>query len=104
MGKMNEASLGQYPSAAGFKEIGGTSQQAASMISASALRDKCIVALKANGPMTADEVAHFVGRSILSIRPRMSELKELGLVKKTAERRRNASGVAAVVWKAVDNV
>jgi hypothetical protein len=50
--------------------------------------------------MTADEVADFVGESLLTIRPRMTELKRLGLLRDTGARRANASGRQAVVWEA----
>ena len=52
--------------------------------------------------MTADEVAELLGESVLSVRPRVSELKAQGRVEATTKRRCNVSGKTAVVWRAVD--
>jgi predicted ArsR family transcriptional regulator len=49
---------------------------------------------------TADELAKLLRRSPLSVRPRLSELKALGKVAATGERRRNESGMTATVWRA----
>ena len=90
-----------YPLAAGSK-TGGTSAEAAKMIHAARLRNKALRVLQTNpGGLTADEIAAELGESILSIRPRVSELRRLGEVEKTSERRRNESGMSASVWRAV---
>ena len=52
------------------------------------------------GGLTADEIAADLGESVLSIRPRVSELHRLGMIEKTKVRRRNASGMSASVWRA----
>jgi len=52
------------------------------------------------GDFTADEIAIKLGKSVLSIRPRVSELARDGLIRKTGERRANASGIRAIVWTA----
>lgn len=52
-------------------------------------------------PMTADEVAGRLGMSILSIRPRLSELVRQGRIEPTGKRRSNASGHSAAEWKPV---
>jgi len=49
--------------------------------------------------MTADEIAAKLGQSVLAVRPRVSELFHAGLIEKTGERRPNASGLNAYVWK-----
>jgi predicted ArsR family transcriptional regulator len=49
--------------------------------------------------LTADEVAARLGESVLAVRPRVSELFHAGLIEKTGDRRANASGLAAHVWK-----
>lgn len=65
-----------------------------------------VLARIAEVPSTADEVAAALGRSVLSIRPRVSELRELKKVRPRLrpdgrqERRKNASGVSAIVWEA----
>lgn len=86
----------KYPRTPGYKAP-GTSQEAAARIApkVSGLRQKVLDSLKAEGPGTPDEVAARLNISILSIRPRFSELSELGLIRATGIRRRNASGHAA---------
>jgi DNA-binding IclR family transcriptional regulator len=49
--------------------------------------------------LTADEIAAKLGESVLAVRPRVSELFHAGLIEKTGERRPNASGLNAHVWK-----
>lgn len=93
----------RYPDVPGAK-VPGTSQEAAEKVSkrVAYLQGKCLEALRAHGPLTADEIAGKVGESILSIRPRLSELvsDEYGnQVEKTKERRKNISGCSATVWR-----
>lgn len=57
-----------------------------------------IAALKSKGPMTADETASAIGASVLSIRPRFTELASGGAIVDTGERRHNESGRRAAVW------
>lgn len=89
-----------YPATPGFR-VPGTSEAAAeSMVSkAAGLRAKVVAALGEAGPLTADECAGRLGLSVLSIRPRFTELKELGRVADTGVRRENTSGRNAIVWK-----
>ncbi len=47
---------------------------------------------------TADEVAYALKYSILTVRPRVSELYKLGLIVDSGLRRKNASGKNAIVW------
>lgn len=94
-----------YNGMPGFK-VSGPSQEAAEKVSARVnyLQGKCLEALRAHGPMTADEIAEKVGETILSIRPRLSELvseKYGRQVEKTKERRKNISGCSATVWRVV---
>jgi hypothetical protein len=92
--------LFSYPSAPGFKERGGTSEQAANAMQGSAriLRDRIFAAL-ARKPMTADECAAALSESILSVRPRLSELAKQNMIERTGERHKNASGMSAHVWR-----
>lgn len=62
------------------------------------LQARCLEALRER-PLTADEVADAIGESPLSIRPRITELRGLGRVVDTGERRRNASGRSAAIWR-----
>lgn len=92
-----------YPDHAGFKEKGGTSEEAALAIESKAatLRGQVLRLLQSGQHLTADEIAQRLEEGILSIRPRVSELKKLGLIEKTGDRRPNASGMNAAVWRAV---
>ena len=49
--------------------------------------------------LTADEAAAVLGASILSIRPRVTELTRMGELEDSGVRRPNHSGKAAVVWR-----
>ncbi len=93
--------LFSYPNEPGAK-VGGTSREAAEAMkpSAATLRDHCLAFLGDWGPSTTDECAKAMQVSILSIRPRFSELKRLGKIEDSGERRFNASGHRAIVWKA----
>lgn len=53
------------------------------------------------GELTADEIAHHTGKSVLFVRPRVSALKKFRLIEDTGERRRNESGRPAAVWRLV---
>jgi len=46
---------------------------------------------------TADEIAAEMGLDVLSVRPRVSELKRMGALWPTGERRRNANGNSCAV-------
>lgn len=103
MGRMKEL-LGDtpyYPKAPGFKERGGTSEQAAKEIGsrAGALRDVVLDVIR-HRARTADEVAAALGMSVLTIRPRLSELRSQGKIAPAGERRPNSSGKMAAVWRA----
>ena len=89
-----------YPNAPGAK-VPGTSQQAAESMkpTAATLRIQCMLFIDIK-PMTADECAELMGASVLTIRPRISELNKLGKIIDTGIRRPNKSGRNAVVWKA----
>lgn len=88
-----------YPHAPGFKEPAGTSQIAA-VAEASrveVLRQRILETLE-GCPMTADECADRLGETVLSIRPRFSELRATGKIQPSGKRRPNTSGHSAVVW------
>lgn len=90
-----------YPDAPGFK-ASGPSEQAAKSISGTANKMRAAVLAKlAQYPAgaTADEVAKDLNLSVLSVRPRVSELKRTGKIKQTGARRRNESGMTATVWR-----
>lgn len=89
-----------YPDHPGFK-VPGTSEEAARRVrgSAKVLRERVLVRLRERAAgMTADEIAEDLNLSVLSVRPRVSELNRLGEIRKNGLRRRNASGLSASVW------
>ena len=89
-----------YPARPGSKVSGPSRDAAESVTDAATLRDQALAALRRQ-PMTADEIAAVLHRSVLAIRPRISELVRLGSVEATAQRRPNASGRPATVWRVV---
>lgn len=99
MSRMSEIQSHDYPTVPGFKEP-TTSRAAASAVRprVSDLHSRIIAALRLLNA-TPDEVAVRLGETLLTIRPRFSELNRLGLIEKTGERRPNASGLKAAVWR-----
>ena len=93
-----------YPDSPGFREKGGTSEEAAAIVASSStnLRTMALDKIREN-PATADEVADALGMSVLAIRPRISELRKLGKIVRNGDRRPNASGILAWVWRAVSD-
>lgn len=90
--------LFSYPHQPGFKDQ-ETGKAAAEAIAPRTprLRAACLRVI-ADAPATPDEVADKLGLSILSIRPRITELQKLGAIEDTGLRRRNDSGRMAKVW------
>lgn len=91
--------LFRYPHAPGAQDR-DTSRAAAEGASRTApvLRQMALDVLERSNGLTADEVAGRLGMSILSIRPRITELSRLNKVRDGGERRRNRSGKLAIVW------
>ena len=91
-----------YPTSPGYKnkDKAGPSRKAAISIKPHALnlREMCFRVI-GQLPMTADEVAETIGKSILSVRPRIAELSKLGKIEDSGERRMNESGKDATVWR-----
>lgn len=58
-----------------------------------------ILALLRTGPMTPDEAAASLRMSILSVRPRFTELYQQGLIDRLDERRRTFTGGTAHVYR-----
>jgi hypothetical protein len=90
-----------YPHAPGFKARETSAAAAEAMKSrAPLLREMALSVLRSSYVgKTADEVANMLGESVLSIRPRISELSRQGLIEDSGTRRRNDSGKSAIVWK-----
>lgn len=91
-----------YPHQLGSQDR-DTSRDAAAEIAPKAqiLRARALEVLERSNGLTADQVAARLGMSILSIRPRCTELARMGKVRDSGERRLNASGKKAIVWMAV---
>ena len=90
-----------YPNWPGFRAR-DTSKAAADAMApkAPSLRDRVLRVVCTYSP-TADEAAEILDESILAIRPRVSELAKLGLIRDSGGRRTNiSSGKAAIVWVA----
>lgn len=94
-----ERYLGTYPVSPGVKSGDDTTIAAALAIEpvAAIIREK-VMALLVGRNLTTDEAATMLGLSVLSVRPRFSELRMLGKVFDTGERRKNSSGRYAIVW------
>lgn len=92
-----------YPSSPGWK-VAGASKDAAQSISSHAktVRDRVHRFLKDRYPsaFSADQIADQLGESILTIRPRVSELGRDGQIEAVTERRKNKSGMSAHCWRA----
>ena len=90
-----------YPDAPGFK-VSGPSEQAAKTITGKAAKLRRAVLeqiAQYPGGITADEVAKDLNLSVLSVRPRVSELRRNGEIEQTGGRRKNESGMTATVWR-----
>lgn len=104
MAGIKDAFLGDriYPDSPGFKEP-TTARDAAVLIKRRApeLRGRVLAAIAAAGPtgLTPDEAAEKVGQTVLAVRPRVTELKELKQIERTGGRRANASGALAHCWR-----
>jgi predicted ArsR family transcriptional regulator len=103
MGRVKEL----YPDAPGWKEP-ATSRDAAKAVAGRTehLRDRVLTAIRNAGPkgLTADEAASRIGETPFAVRPRLTELAKSKKIERTMERRKNASGVAAAVWRSTDSL
>lgn len=94
----------RYPDSPGFKSS-GPSEEAAHKVTgrAAILRAQVLERYRKVYPqgLTADEVASALNQSVLSIRPRVSELHRNGEITDTKTRRKNDSGMSATVWRFV---
>lgn len=89
-----------YPDNPGFK-ASGTSEEAARAIAGHAknLRARVLGEIaSAPAGLSADEVAARLKASVLSVRPRVSELHRAGEIRRSEGRVKNDSGMAAAVW------
>lgn len=89
-----------YPSSPGYKSTDTSRDAAESMqVNAGTLRRYVLEELKmCSAGLTADECADRLRESILSIRPRFSELRNFNLIEDSGKRGLNKSGKNAIVW------
>ena len=94
---MNATKYRNYPGA----KVAGASQDAADDISehAETLRDRVDKLFSQHDGLTADECAEQLGLEIWFVRRRLSELRRMGRIAETDQRRKNRSGMTATVWK-----
>lgn len=89
----------KYPSSPGHA-LRDTSKRAAGAVRGRKLETRTrIVALLRARPMTADEIAEYLGEDRLYIRPRMTELVVTEQIEDSNVRRFNISGRSAIVWQ-----
>lgn len=88
-----------YPLEPGFKRTNTSKEAAGSMKASKATLQAAVLRKLEAGEFTADEVAEQLEQSILSIRPRFSELRTLGKIVDTGQRRQNESGRNGIVWR-----
>jgi len=96
----------RYPAAPGSKGPETSAEAARSMATAAPLlRDRVLALVRDWGGagLTADECAAQLAESVLSVRPRFSELQALCLIEDSGQRRKNLSGRNAVVWIVREN-
>lgn len=94
--------IDRYPQSPGYRDRDTSKSAAESMAGRTpALRGKVLSALRAHGPMTADETAEIICETVLSCRPRFTECLALGLIIDTGTRRANSSGRSAKVFRLV---
>ena len=51
--------------------------------------------------LTADETASLLNEDILAVRPRLTELKDMGLIEDTGRRRKNVKGNTQIVFRGI---
>ena len=95
-------STSNYPATPGWKTDHPDTSKAAALAEtsrASILRTQVVSCYHHHGNLTADEVAELLHESVLSVRPRVTELCKCDppVLEDSGERRRNASGHSAAV-------
>lgn len=91
-----------YPKIAGHRRT-KTSKQAARRVQSRTerAREQIMSLLDAHGALTADECAELLGYRILFMRPRMSELKKMGMVIESGIVRLSSEGANSAAFKGV---
>lgn len=94
-----ETATGAYPEAPGWKEPTTSKDAAESFKDAASIREQVLDLLSQNpSGLTPDEAAAKLHMSVLSVRPRFSELARDERIVESGVRRLNVSGREARVW------
>ena len=94
--------LFDYPNSPGYRRTDTSKAAAADMKpKAGTIRAMVLDYLTKYGAKTADSVAWNLGLDKLAVRPRFSELREMGLIEDNGIRSPNASGKMAIVWRVI---
>jgi predicted transcriptional regulator len=88
-----------YPETPGWKEPTTSRDAAIAMAPKVSDLHRQVLGLLAGRDMTPDEIAGYLRRSVLAVRPRLTELAHMGLIERTGERRLNQSGLQAHVYR-----
>lgn len=88
-----------YPTETNWKATDTSKGAAESMVSKAATLRAQVYAKLQEKPMSADAVAEALGETPFSIRPRLSELKNKGLIMDSGDRDVNESLKSAIIWK-----
>lgn len=99
MSRVYEQLARPYPRSPGFKEPTTSRDAAAAIAPRMGSLQASVLNMLATQPMTPDEAAAAIGCTVLAVRPRFSELSKIEKIVRTGERRANASGVKADVWR-----
>lgn len=103
-----DAPLFDWPIAHGKTD---TSSEAADRIDplTPTLRERCYALVQDHclipyyGGLTADEAAGILNRTVLAIRPRFTELKDMGKIKDSGKRRKNDTDHNQIVWNLAES-
>lgn len=93
--------MDSYPISPGYKG-GETSLSAAQAMASTAgtIRDQVLGVIQ-RWPSTPEEIARDLGIDLYTVRPRVSELKRLGKIQDSGDRRMSRGGKSAIVWQAL---
>lgn len=97
-----DSDLPEYPEGAGFRRHSEASKQGARHINPKrptlcATYYELVLEAGPSG-ITGDEIAERVDAEVYLVRPRLTDLKELGKIVSKGERREGAHGVGTTVW------
>jgi predicted ArsR family transcriptional regulator len=90
-----------YPDGPGYQNV-DTSIEAAKSTDAKKLRPLVLKCFAEHGELSPDHCADLLGLTVLSIRPRFTELKLKGLIERTGAKVMTASRKRANVFKLVN--